>query len=624
MYALHSTKSAVQTAADSVIRASAQKSGQNSVETTVIKSRNPALGDLSIPVFSLASAQKKTPQQIAEQLCNTKWPDVVAEAKAEGGFVNLYLSEIFFHAVLDEAADAQYGRQTPMGEVQRDEKNGNKTGKTLKKSAREEKGKEIKPTENPTILEYSQPNPGKPMHLGHIRSTIIGDVCANALDLLGRPVVRLNYLNDRGAHIAELITAMETFKDLPKVTDEKSLLAYYVKIKAEIEKDPALKEKTRQVLEHLKDHEKQLVKIREMSWVAFKRNYDALGVKFDDIPFETTLESDSRARVQECLDKGLAKQEPDGTIITQLEPELSNTVLLRSNGTPLYFTSDLALADWKWQKYPFSQSWIFTAAEQNLHFRQLQLLLTKMGRPFASRYGHKGHGLIRLTEGKLSTRAGRVILLEDIIHAVEEEAKTQMTARNPDAKDQPDSKSDLTIAKAVGIGALKYGVLKVKLEKDITFDPKAEVQFEGDTSAYIQYAHVRACAILEKFAAQAPGKEKAKNAKSSKNNPNAQNGPNLPTVPTKLDLNDSEKQLLLKLAEFPDVLEYVATTMQPHALCEYAISVAKAFTSFYAVSPVLTPENEDLKSQRLHIVASTKNVLALTLGVLGIDALEKM
>ncbi len=597
MYALQMAKDAL------------EKTTQSAVQSP----KDPTQADACIPCFAAAKEVGKPPADLAKAIAKEKPPHWFGRVIATGPYVNYFFSEAFFRQVLQETTRPDYGRQ--------DEK----TGK-------------------PTVLEYSQPNPGKPMHLGHIRSTIIGDVCANALQSLGKPVTRLNYLNDRGAHIAELITAMEEFKDLPQVTDEKSLLAYYVKIKSEIDLNPALKEKTRQVLEHLKDHAAQLKKIRDMSWLAFQRNYDALGVRFDAIPLETQLEDDAHARVQECLKKGLAKKEPDGTIIALLEPHgLPNTVLLRSNGTPLYFTSDLALADWKWQQYAFSQSWIFTASEQNLHFKQLQLILSKLGRPYADKYGHKGHGLIRLTEGKLSTRAGRVILLEDILHAVVDEAQSQMAARSPDQTPSPD------IAKAVGIGALKYGVLKVKLEKDITFDPKAEVQFEGDTSAYVQYAHVRACAILDKYAGRSNGPDatndeegksaaksgKQKNAKgkgkSVKTN-NANDTPalslsaraTLPPLPEKLDLNESERLLLKKLAEFPDALQYVATTMQPHALCEYALQVAKAFTSFYAASPVLTAEKEGLKAQRLHITVSTKNVLALALGVLGIQALEKM
>ncbi len=292
----------------------------------------------------------------------------------------------------------------------------------------------------------------------------------------------------------------------------------------------------------------------------------------------------------------------------------------------------MALADWKFNQFAFRHSITFTAAEQNLHFRQIKLLLKLLGRTYADQYDHKGFGLIRLSEGKLSTRQGNVIFLEDVIQSVIDEAKTQMAARNPDAKADP------AIAHAVGIGALKYGVLKVKLEKDITFDPKAEVQFEGDTSAYVQYAHVRACAILDKFSSQtngpdpdqtgkegkiAAGKEKNKKnkekAKAVTSNPLVL----LPPLPSKLDLNESERLLLKKLAEFPDVLDYVATTMQPHALCEYALQVAKAFTSFYAASPVLTA-SDSLKSQRLHITVSTKNVLRLALETLGIKALEKM
>lgn len=542
---------------------------ETALQAPIVIPKNPDLADFSVPCFALSKTAKKTPDAIAKDLANRELPKEFARAEASGPYVNVFFSDAFFARVLNETAATNYASQSKQKET--------------------------------WLLEYSQPNPGKPMHLGHIRSTIVGDVCANALAFTGRKVVRLNYLNDRGAHIAELIVALEKFKGLPKVNDEKDLLEYYVKIKAEIDSNESLKEKSRFILEHIQDYQDQLTKIRELSLTAFKRNYAALNVAFDEYPLETALEPAARKCVKEAVEKGLAQKEPDGTTIAVLEPlGLPNTVLLRSNGTPVYLTSDLALADWKWKKYEFTQSWVITASEQNLHFRQLQKLLHEMGRKYAPNYHHKGFGLIRLAEGKMSTRQGRVVLLEDVIREVTAEAEKQVQEKSHAT--QPKK-----TAQAVGIGALKYGVLKVRLEKDITFDPKTEVQFEGDTSAYIQYAHVRCHAILEKFHAQ----EKTKK------------GATLPTLPKKLELNQSEKNLLKKLAEFPDAVQYTADTLQPHALCEYALSVAKAFTQFYGQSPVLTAK-DDLKAQRLHIVFSTKNVLSLALHVLGIAALEKM
>lgn len=562
---------------------------EKSVHAEVQTPKNPDLADLSIACFAMAQTRKKNPNQIAKEIASQRLPAEFERAQAVGPYVNVFFSERFYAKVLAETASQKYGVHE------------------------KQKGT--------WLLEYSQPNPGKPMHLGHIRSTIVGDVCANALTWTGRNVVRLNYLNDRGAHIAELIVALQQFKDLPKVRDEKDLLAYYVRIKKEIDANEELKQKSRNVLEHLQDHQKQLAEIRELSLKAFKRNYDALGVSFDEYPLETALEEDAKKCVQEALEKKLAKKERDGTVISDLEAfGLPNTVLLRSNQTPLYLTSDLALADWKWHKYHFTQSWVITASEQNLHFRQLQLLLEKMGRRYASNYHHRGFGLIRLSEGKMSTRQGRVVLLEDVIREVVTEAENQV-------REKSQRENAKQTARAVGIGALKYGVLKVRLEKEITFDPKAEVQFEGDTSAYIQYAHVRCHAILEKYAQEKPVKQNEPTPKTketkTKNLKNKKPDAPLPKLPKKLELNASEKNLLKKLAEFPEAVTYTADTLQPHALCEYALSVAKAFTHFYGASPVL-PAEGNLKAQRLHIVSNTKNVLSLTLKLLGIQAIEKM
>lgn len=538
-----------------------EKAKNSLLETTGLPPQLPKQdwGDLSVPCFS-----KQNPAEEAKKLAEKPPSPYFSEAKAEGPFVNYFFSPAFYSQVLKESLSPKYGS-------------------AKRKNSR------------PIVLEYSQPNPGKPMHLGHIRSTIIGDVCARLLKFNGfARTKRLNYLNDRGAHIAELITALKEFKDMPEVKDEKDLVAYYVKIKGEIDGHPELKEKSRKVLENLRKYKKELEKIREMSWAAFQRNYSLLGVEFDAVPLETSLEKNALAAVKECLGKNLARVEPDGAIIALLEPELPNTVLLRSNKTPLYFTSDIALADWKWKKYKFSESCVFTASEQNLHFRQLQLLLKKLGREYAEKYNHRGFGLIRLEEGKMSTREGRVLLLEDVLSEAIWEAKKQVLAK------QQATEVDET-AKALGIGALKFGVLRITMAKDITFSATREVQFEGDTSAYVQYAHVRCCSILEKAGTD------AKTAK-----------------PKKLQLNDAEKALLKTLALFPLAVQSSAEKLEPHRLCDYALALGHAFTKFYDQSPVLTAGTPGLKNQRLAMVKATKNVLALTLTLLGIKALERM
>ncbi len=597
--------------------------------------KDSAKADLCVPCFAMAKG--KNPADVAKALCQKKPPSLFSRLEEDGPYLNAFFSDAFYAQALAETAEQNFGRK--------------KKGKTW-------------------VLEYSQPNPGKPMHLGHIRSTIVGDVLSNCLAFCGNTVHRLNYLNDRGAHIAELIVALEEFRNLPKVRDEKDLLAYYVKIKAEIASNAELKEKTRNVLEHLKDHRAELAKIREMSLSAFNRNYKRLGVRFDFFPLESELEDESRARVKEALEKGLAKKEPDGTTIAFLEPAgLPNTVLLRSNDTPVYLTSDLALADWKMKKYGFDESLVITAAEQNLHFRQLQALLAGMGRTYAPHYGHIGFGLIRLSDGKLSTRLGRVVLLEDVLEQTVKAAENELRARKgladapqdqsghaienmesktaAAAKIQDYSEAEIrAVSEAVGVAALKFAVLRTRLEKDITFDPAAETRFEGDTAAYVQYAHVRCHGILEKFSVQtatenpsqgqnaraksgsSPKTKSVASAKPAKAKKSAlrsdpAESPALPPLPKKMELNQAERELLNVLSAFSETVAATAEKKQPHVLCEYALKVAKAFTHFYAAAPVLTA-SEALKAQRIHIVFSTKNVLGLTLGLLGIMALERM
>jgi arginyl-tRNA synthetase len=416
----------------------------------------------------------------------------------------------------------------------------------------------------------------------------------------------MNYMNDCGSHVAELLVALKKFKDLPKVKDEKDLLAYYVKVKKAIEEDEKLKKETQDVLAALATGEKSLLKelekIKKLSWNAFERNYALLDVKFDEIVWESTLTTRAKEIVEECLKKKIAFVDKEtGAVVVELEKHgLPNTILLRSNKTTLYFTTDLALADYKWKKHEFDESVYFTASEQNLHFKQLFLTLKLLGRPYAEKLKHVGFGLVSLPEGKMSTRAGRVALLEDVLNQAVEAAREEVEKR------QEYSKQDIEeIARGVGVAAIKFAVLRISPEKEITFNFKTMASFEGDTSAFVQYSLVRAKSILRKAKELDLALPKAKDLKQ-------------------LEFNDAERALLASIAEFPLTACHAAVSLQPHLICDFLLKQCALFSSFYDSSPVLKAPTREEQAKRLAIVEAARVTFENGLRLLGIKTPEKM
>jgi arginyl-tRNA synthetase len=298
----------------------------------------------------------------------------------------------------------------------------------------------------------------------------------------------------------------------------------------------------------------------------------------------------------------------DGEIVALLEKKgLPNTILRRSNGTTLYFTRDLALADYKWKKYGFSLSFYATAAEQNLHFKQVFAFLEMLGRPFAANCGHVGFGLITLPEGKMSTRLGRVVLLEDVLNEAVGAARGEVESRLGQLEERMGRKysnADIDeIAKQVGTGSLKFAVLRVSPEKGIMFDFKKMVSFDGDTGAYLQYTFVRAANILKKAQALKGEKDSGEGAA--------------------VEWETEEKRVARTISIYPRIVTDSAKSFKPHILCDYLLRLAADFSSFYEKCPVLKSEGA-ARERRLEIVRAVETVLGNGLALLGITALQKM
>ncbi|MFA6329119.1 MAG: arginine--tRNA ligase [Candidatus Micrarchaeia archaeon] len=552
--------------------------------------------DLSCTIaFVLARKAGKAPKDIAEQVAksaseaiaaNPQKSAYISKAVAANGYVNFILSDGFFsQAAAGAVGPKNYGSFSDF------------SGKTA-------------------IVEYSSPNVGKPMHIGHIRSTILGDSVANLFDAAGYKVVRMNYLCEAGAQVAGLLLALETFGS-DDLKDEKDLLKYYVEITKQIEADPALKAREQEIISLMESGDPAIASnldvVRRLTIAPFDENYVRLGIRFDESVFDSAYVAPGKELVAEAQRKGLAKKDEKGEVVGLLEGKsnLPNLIILRSNGSTLYSTRDMGFAQWRWDKYAFDKSIVVTASEQNTHFRQVFKLLELLGRDYTPRLSHIGFGLVFLEGGvKLSSRKGNVLLLEDVLDDAEQIALEQIKDRGYPPEEAK------KIAFAVGVGAVKFAILRVSSEKNINFSMQKAVSFEGDTGAYLQYTVVRAKNILRKAGYDATATGIATSAKTTAANSIA--------VPSAASLSKDERELAKFIAQYPPAVRSAAVSMAPHQVCDYALKVAAAFSTFYSSSPVLEAESEEKRQLRLVLVAATVSTLESALALLGINVPDKM
>jgi len=546
-----------------------------------IEEPKPEFGDLSSTIsFTISKQIGANPNEIAKNIKKEieregkGLPKNIESCNVTGGYLNFKFSQEFFRKVIEKV----------LSEKERFGSSDFGKGKTA-------------------IVEYSQPNIGKPFHVGHIRSTILGDAVKKILSFVGYKTIGFNYLGDAGTQVAKLILGMKILKELPEIKDEKDMLNYYVEIHKKIDEKPELKEEAREILEKIEfgDPEvlKDVKKIQELSMIGFKRNYNLLDIEFDEITGESLFIESAKKIVDEALKKGITFKGKEGEIVTDLEKyNLPNTILLRSNGTTLYLTRDLALAEYKYNKYNFDISLILTDMRQNLHFQQVFKILELLGKPFVKNYLHQGFGLISLKEGVIATRVGRIVFLEDVLNRAIKAAEDEISAGR---KKEYNKKETEEIAKIVGIGAAKFSILRVTPEKDVVFDFKKMVSFEGDTGVYIQYSCVRAKKILEKLKLHENEFE----------------------IPENCELNETERELVKIICKFPSVIAKSAESFRTNIVADYALDVADSFNKFYEKCPVIQASETEKKS-RAAIVYSTKFVLENSLSLLGIKVPEKM
>lgn len=543
---------------------------QDAILNLLEQPKSSELGDIAFPAFSLAKTERKAPQiiaaDIAEKIDTAHFDKVVAT----GPYVNFFLSkaEISGQVIKEVIKDgADYGQQNE----------GN--------------------NQNITI-DLSSPNIAKPFSVGHLRSTVIGDALSNIFRKIGYNTIKINHLGDWGKQFGLLMVAYKKWGSQKAVEanpiDE--LLKLYVRINAEIENDPSLDEEGRLWFKKLEDGDPEATELwqwfRDESLTEFNRIYELLGVEFDSLNGEAFYNDKMDEGIQILEEKGLLQESKGASIVDLEDFNLPPAMIKKSDGATLYITRDIATAIYRARTYNFVKNVYVVGQEQANHFRQLKAVLKKMGFDWSDDMIHVDFGLVTKNRQKLSTRKGNIILLEPTLLEAISRAKSQIEAKNPDLENKE------AVARAVGVGAVKFYDLKTDRRNGYDFDLEAMVSFEGETGPYIQYAYARIQSILRKANFH-------------------------PDAKATYSLNDPESWEIIKLLQdFGRVVKRAADNYEPSLIAKYAISLAQAFNKYYAHTRILDESPE--RDSRLALSYSTAVVLKEALRLLGVEAPEKM
>ena len=543
---------------------------QDAILNLLEQPKSSELGDIAFPAFSLAKTERKAPQiiaaDIAEKIDTAHFDKVVAT----GPYVNFFLSkaEISGQVIKEVIKDgADYGQQNE----------GN--------------------NQNITI-DLSSPNIAKPFSVGHLRSTVIGDALSNIFRKIGYNTIKINHLGDWGKQFGLLMVAYKKWgsQEAVEANPIDELLKLYVRINAEIENDPSLDEEGRLWFKKLEDGDPEATELwqwfRDESLTEFNRIYELLGVEFDSLNGEAFYNDKMDEGIQILEEKGLLQESKGASIVDLEDFNLPPAMIKKSDGATLYITRDIATAIYRAGTYNFVKNVYVVGQEQANHFRQLKAVLKKMGFDWSDDMIHVDFGLVTKNRQKLSTRKGNIILLEPTLLEAISRAKSQIEAKNPDLEDKE------AVARAVGVGAVKFYDLKTDRRNGYDFDLEAMVSFEGETGPYIQYAYARIQSILRKANFQ-------------------------PDAEATYSLNDPESWEIIKLLQnFGRVVKRAADNYEPSLIAKYAISLAQAFNKYYAHTRILDESPE--RDSRLALSYSTAVVLKEALRLLGVEAPEKM
>lgn len=574
------------------------------------KTKKEFEGHLTLVVFPFLKISKKGPEQTAQEIGEyLKANDpAVAAFNVIKGFLNLTIASATWIELLNEIqADEQYGLV------------------------------QVTDASPLVMIEYSSPNTNKPLHLGHVRNNLLGNALANIVAANGNKVVKTNIVNDRGIHICKSMLAWKKYGngETPETSGKKGdhlVGDYYVSFdkhykaevkelmakftaqgmsddeaKAKAEAESPLMQEAREMLVKWEAGDSEVRGLWEMmnNWVyaGFDETYKKMGVSFDKIYYESNTYLEGKEKVMEGLEKGFFYKKEDGSVWADLTAEgLDHKLLLRGDGTSVYMTQDIGTAKLRFADYPINKMIYVVGNEQNYHFQVLSILLDKLGFEWGKSLVHFSYGMVELPEGKMKSREGTVVDADDLMEEMIATAKeTSQELGKLDGLTQEEADD---IARIVGLGALKYFILKVDARKNMTFNPKESIDFNGNTGPFIQYTYARIQSVLRKA---------------------AESGIVIPEqIPAGIELSEKEEGLIQMVADFAAVVKQAGEDYSPSIIANYTYDLVKEYNQFYHDYSILREENEAVKVFRIALSANVAKVVRLGMNLLGIEVPSRM
>ncbi|MBQ9729275.1 MAG: arginine--tRNA ligase [Clostridia bacterium] len=532
---------------------------------------NTEMGDYALPCFKFAKIMRKSPVMIAEALKNEFVTDeTVCEVSAVNGYLNFKIDKTaFVSRTLEKifAEGACYG------------------------ASNEGQGKTV-------CIDYSSINIAKPFHIGHLSTTVLGGALYRILSFLGYRAVGINHLGDYGTQFGKLISAYKRWgvKEEIERGGIRALNELYVRFHREAEEHPEYEDEARAYFKKIEQGDEECLKLfhwfKELTLKDVEKIYELLDIHFDSYAGESFYSDKMQPIVDELREKGLLVESRGAQVVDLEEYGMSPCIILKSDGSSLYATRDMAAADYRKKTYDFDKCLYVVAYQQNLHFKQFFKVLELMGKEWAKDLVHVAYGMVSLEEGTMSTRKGNVVFLEDVINKCIEKAYTIIDEKNPDLENKEEA------AKKVGVGAVIFGALYNSKIKDIVFSYDKVLNFDGETSVYVQYTCARANSVLQKGGAFGDYQ-----------------------IP---ELCAAEIELAKALSVFPNTVKEAAEKYEPSYIARFAVDVAQKFNKFYFDCKILSAEEENVKNFRLALTQATKQTLTNAFKLLGIGIPEKM
>lgn len=535
---------------------------------------NSDMGDVALPCFKLSRILKKSPVQIADELADilpkNKYIDRI---ESVSGYLNFFVNRDIF---IEETVDRIMKEKDAYG------------------SSNIGKGKNI-------VIDYSAPNIAKPFHIGHLRSTSIGNALYHIFKFAGYNCIGINHLGDWGTQFGKLIVAYKKWGDKERVEKYqiKELMKLYVKYHEEAEKNPELDDEARAWFTKMEQGDKEALELwqwfKDISLKEFSRIYDLLDIHFDSYAGESFYNDKIDAVIEELKKKNLLT-ESEGALIVDLEEYgMPPCLILKKDGSTLYATRDIAAAIYRKKKYNFDKCIYVTGAAQSLHFKQWFKVIELMGYDWADRLIHVPFGTISIGGEKMATRKGKVVLLEDVLREAIDKTLSIINEKNPDLEHKEE------IARQIGVGAIIFSDLSTNRIKDISFSWDEILNFDGETGPYVQYTHARACSVLSKADIDT-----------------------YDSFDPSLIKSKEEFNLVKTLSLFPERIMEAMEELEPSIITRYLVDLAQDFNRFYHNHSILNAEDTDIKKGRIALTFATKNTLANGLKLIGLKAPERV